>query len=55
MRDDLMNHIIKEKKVVIICGLIFVQIFYRKMHFLHFCPLGLHKKVKKNYLLVSEE
>ena len=46
MRDDLINHIIKEKKVVIICGLIFVQIYFRKMHFLHFWPLGLHKKVK---------
>ena len=46
MRDDLMNHIIKEKKVVIIHGLIFVQIYVRKMHFLHFWPLGLLKQVK---------
>ena len=31
MRNDLINHIIKEKKVVIIHGLIFDQINFRKM------------------------
>ena len=51
MRNDLINHIIKEKKVVIIHGLIFDQINFRKIHFLHFWPLSLHKKVKKNFFL----
>ena len=47
MREDLINHIIKKKKIEILGSLIFGLPNFRKMHFLHFWPLGLLKSVKK--------
>ena len=51
MREDLINHIIKKKKIEILGSLIFGLPNFRKMHFLNFWPLGLHKTVKKNVFL----